>query len=451
MKRTCRKTLALFLTAILLFGAAAPCIAFAEEKDASGFLYEITYDYYDDSDKLVLTGYDEDASEIRIPVSVAGFTLEASDIDQSLFDRCDNAEYFLTDDNNAYFSVIDGVLFSKNGKTLIAYPNGSPAESYTVPACCTEIASGAFDTVKYLKTVTVPETVENIAKDAFGGSLTKVTENGLTYYGTVLTGADVDSFSDGDVIAPKDGTTHIAIGAFSGNKRTVTFSLPASLRSISRYTGIAYSADAYLIVNDGLRYIGEYNYFSAEGILTLPESVRYVGDYAIYEAPVVAVKNPDAVLYGKIISQGKIIAGLPGSTAEAYARARALEFVEIGEGHTHSYVIVSSTAATCIDDGVTVFACPCGETEQRTVRIPADPSDHKWKYDSETDDYICKNCGKSYYGKTASECTCICHSDDKLDLHDFRSIFNAVLYRIKLLFWRLTNTHQYCECGNRHY
>ena len=48
------------------------------------------------------------------------------------------------DSNNLYFSEDSGVLLNKNRTKLIAYPNGRPDVSYTIPNTVTTVAEGAF-------------------------------------------------------------------------------------------------------------------------------------------------------------------------------------------------------------------------------------------------------------------------------------------------------------------
>ena len=74
------------------------------------------------------------------------------------------------EEGNPVFSAKDGVLFSADGKKLIAYPNGSPAEHYTVPAGVEEIGARAFrdDALNIpLKTVSLPIGLKKIGDHAF--------------------------------------------------------------------------------------------------------------------------------------------------------------------------------------------------------------------------------------------------------------------------------------------
>ena len=71
-------------------------------------------------------------------------TLPAQDIVYSFYD-CTIDAYEVPEDHPLY-QAIDGVLFSKDGKTLLAYPGGRMDEHYDVPAGVEHIWPYAFGT-----------------------------------------------------------------------------------------------------------------------------------------------------------------------------------------------------------------------------------------------------------------------------------------------------------------
>ena len=66
-----------------------------------------------------------------------------------------------------FFSSIDGVLFSKNLKELIAYPAGRNDCSYTIPVSVENIGSYAFEHCTSLQSVTIGNEVKSIGIRAF--------------------------------------------------------------------------------------------------------------------------------------------------------------------------------------------------------------------------------------------------------------------------------------------
>ena len=93
-------------------------------------------------------------------------TLPAQELLNSFYD-CMVVTYEVPEDHPLY-QAIDGVLFSKDGKTLLAYPNGRQDEHYDVPAGVEHIWPYAFGT-DYLKTISLPIGLKTIADAAFAG------------------------------------------------------------------------------------------------------------------------------------------------------------------------------------------------------------------------------------------------------------------------------------------
>ncbi len=77
---------------------------------------------------------------------------------------------------NNDFSTINGVLFNKPPTKLIAYPLGSAANSYVIPAGVAIIGSSAFMSASNLTSVTIPSSVSTFEGSAFfcASSLTNV-------------------------------------------------------------------------------------------------------------------------------------------------------------------------------------------------------------------------------------------------------------------------------------
>ena len=77
------------------------------------------------------------------------------------------ATEFIVEDGNPNYKAIDGVLFSKDGTTLLAYPAATPNLSYTVPTGVTKIGEGAFLWTQYTQEIILPNTVTTIDAEAF--------------------------------------------------------------------------------------------------------------------------------------------------------------------------------------------------------------------------------------------------------------------------------------------
>jgi len=72
------------------------------------------------------------------------------------------------DENNQYFKSVDGVLFNKDGSSLILYPASKTDESYTVPLSVNRIEGYAFNSTYYLERLIVSESAISVSGIDFG-------------------------------------------------------------------------------------------------------------------------------------------------------------------------------------------------------------------------------------------------------------------------------------------
>ena len=73
---------------------------------------------------------------------------------------------FQVDPDNPYFTTVDGVIFSKDLKTLVAFPPAYPSNHYNIPEGTETIGTGAFEDCN-LDTIHIPDTVTKIEHWAF--------------------------------------------------------------------------------------------------------------------------------------------------------------------------------------------------------------------------------------------------------------------------------------------
>ena len=96
---------------------------------------------------------------IEIPASAA--TLGAD-----LFISCTSLKSITVSAGNPNFSSVDGVLFNKDQKHLIAYPGGRGG-GYAVPAGTTNIDTNAFQFCSEVTSVTIPSSISELGNGAF--------------------------------------------------------------------------------------------------------------------------------------------------------------------------------------------------------------------------------------------------------------------------------------------
>ena len=115
-------------------------------------------------------------------------------------------EIKVNEDNSKYM-VKNGILFSKDGSKIYAYPTGKQEDTYVFDSNVKEIGESAFWTTN-LKCINIPDTIESVGNSAFGfcSNLKEVTVNAkklnrLTFYGSgnldsVTIGRNVSSWGD---------------------------------------------------------------------------------------------------------------------------------------------------------------------------------------------------------------------------------------------------------------
>ena len=101
---------------------------------------------------------------------------------------CDSLSTIEVNDSNIYFSVYDGVLYSKDKTTLYLYPRQKADLSFVVPETVTHIDDGAFYDNKYLESVTLSTSIKSI-----GGAALRYCRNLSTikFNGTVVQWANI--------------------------------------------------------------------------------------------------------------------------------------------------------------------------------------------------------------------------------------------------------------------
>lgn len=71
------------------------------------------------------------------------------------------------DESNPNFKSVDGVVFSKDGKTIVSYPPAKSGGKYEIPADVNKIADAAFGGSINLTSVAVPEGITDLPENVF--------------------------------------------------------------------------------------------------------------------------------------------------------------------------------------------------------------------------------------------------------------------------------------------
>lgn len=84
------------------------------------------------------------------------------EIGESVFEDCNSLLNFEVSDANQYYKSVNGVLYTKDGKTLIAYPGGRSDKSFRIPDGVTKIAKSSLYSCDALNELYIPKSVTEI-------------------------------------------------------------------------------------------------------------------------------------------------------------------------------------------------------------------------------------------------------------------------------------------------
>ena len=118
------------------------------------------------------------ATSISIPSTV-------SLIEALAFSECENLATVIISNDNPHYKVVDNVIYSKDGKTLVYYATGKSDLTYfATPADVEVVCDDAFRCNVYLKEVTISSSVKQVGRSVFAYTdISRV--NWETYFDTL--------------------------------------------------------------------------------------------------------------------------------------------------------------------------------------------------------------------------------------------------------------------------
>jgi len=199
------------------------------------------------------------------------------------FSDCTSLTSINVSEQNPNYTSIDGILYDKEGTTLICCPAGKT--SVTIPDSVTTIEWGAFYGCTSLTSVTIPDSVTTIEWHAFDGctSLTSVTiPDSVTTIGN-------DAFSGctslTSVTIP-DSVTKIEWHAFDGCTSLTSINVSKQNPNYTSIDGILYNKKGTTLICCP----------AGKTSVTIPDSVTTIRDAAFYGCTsLTSVTIPDSV------------------------------------------------------------------------------------------------------------------------------------------------------------
>jgi len=179
---------------------------------------------------IAISAFDgcQDLTSITLPSTVLS-------IGDWAFSGCISLLQIVVDEDHPVFTVMNGALFDKEVKTLIAYPAGRDGKTYTIPDTVTTVGVAAFDSCDNIASVLFPEGVTTIGNHAFGGCY-----------------------------------------------RLYSIVLPSTLVSIDKYAFYHCSSLRSVVIPSGVSLVDNYSFRECENLtsVTIPETVTEIGNNA---------------------------------------------------------------------------------------------------------------------------------------------------------------------------
>ena len=183
--------------------------------------------------------------------------------------------------DNPNFTAIDGVLYSKDTKTIVQYPIGRDNTSFEIPAHVEVIGNGAFCNAISLTSVTIPAGVTGIGAEAFKGCRA-ITELKLPEALTVIGDGAFEMCSHLTTVNVPDSVTAIGEAAFAYCEKITEINIPVGITTIEDSTFTHCSGLKTILLPETVTGIGDYAFEWCDGLLQvqLSPALTSIGDYA---------------------------------------------------------------------------------------------------------------------------------------------------------------------------
>lgn len=198
-------------------------------------------------------------------------------------------EEIRVEDGSPTYTSVEGVLFDREGTTLLRYPRARKGDFYAIPRTVTAIAPKAFEATLELAAVAFPAGLRSIGNEAFAGSgaLREVRVPAVQFMGEGV------FFACHALLKAElaDGIVRVEDRLFAACSKLREVAFPASVTQIGKeaFFGCGFET---LRLPDGIRSVGPLAFDSNHRLKTLilPAGLTQVGDSAFSECdPLAAV------------------------------------------------------------------------------------------------------------------------------------------------------------------
>ena len=282
--------------------------------------------------------------KVYIPASVDEIYLEA-------FYKCPKLREIIVDEDNPYFTSVDGMLFTKDKTQLLICPSGRIKDAI-VPDGTKIIATKAFAYCIYVNEIKLPETITTIGNNAFIGcdalkkiaipknvemlgdelfnlcdSIENISINCLT---TNISAAELKTNPWYNNLP--EGVIYSGVNAMGYKNMyidTTTLNFDNSTRTIANAAFLGYYNLKEINLPENLEKVGYWAFGSCSGVksVTIPQSVQEIGEYAF------GYNYYYDEYFNEVIPtpiEGFVIKGYTNSVAHKYAKENGFDFVSVG-------------------------------------------------------------------------------------------------------------------------
>ena len=168
-------------------------------------------------------------------IRTLNITRNVTDIAYNVFAHFSGMEYYTCSALNPKYKAVDGILYTKDMTTVVAYPQADPSTSYVIPSTVTTLGDYCLHNCDSLREIIIPESVTKLGMNIFSHS------DNIEY------------------IYIPDGVTSMGVTVFGNCRKLKHVHLPANADSI----------------------LSSFFYYcmSLED-LTIPRNVKYIGTYS---------------------------------------------------------------------------------------------------------------------------------------------------------------------------
>lgn len=327
---------------------------------------------------------------INLPINVAY-------IGDSAFSLCDQLGAINVDTNNSRYYSVDGVLMDrtgtsqKSGDTLVQFPAGKIASSYTIPSGILHIGDKAFYNCDHVNHIVIPSGVQSMGTDTFmycssledvnfGNTISQIGSrsfyqceslkqveipDSVTYmgdsaftgctsltnykWGKGLTAITSNAFSGCTSLSNIDLPTQVTVikkAAFNNCDALTQITIPNNIKTIEDMAFQDCEKLYEVQFGSGVDKIGGSAFYLCKNLLTitLPENIKSIGFAAFANCTHLnsaTILNASATISSDNVAGGGSMSdafyntpvtlyGYSGSSTETYAKVNEVPFVSLG-------------------------------------------------------------------------------------------------------------------------